>query len=705
MTSEQRAGLAGRITAQPWAWCVQEAVELSTAPMVTDRGLVPRRTVLRTFGVRVDTGHEFLPGGLARVATGDGFAISHAQRPSPRTSGSSTRGLGRGLAAGPRRGCPHAGASRHGRPARRGQPRVARPVLGAGRGHRPAPAPLPRSGLRLRPQAWHAWRAGARRRGLAGERITGLTLGSADPAQAQAAIRAAVADPELTGSVAHSIRMLTAAAHEVPDIMSDDIWHVLSRFEDLVDDATRRRDLAGVLDALVVSCLAMAGINAESLTRDATWAFIDIGVRTERAQRTLGLVEKTFGQERAAIVETQLADAVAEIGESLITQRRRAASGSTARQPAMAVTHLLVLDATNPRSVAFQLDRLAEDLRIIGDEALALRVADLAGGVAGLDLPVLFDEGRPRWLRSSDGSGAGCVTSPTSSAARISRARADAARSSPAGRERVVKQHPGNLEPRRYFVRHRTTYDYPEAVTRCHERGSSPRGRPRASGSWHTPWASRPRRCCTPSTPTGSATSATTSRSTTPHPLRGGQGVRRRRGLARIDTDGLDRWSLGSAQRAISDNPAMRMDRAMFGLPSRHVGAASGLGDYTATILAPTSGSARRWRSSRGHPARLRLPARSDLGAHHGRRVARAAGRGLPGLRAPGHRGAPQPGGARPLRFRLHRDGAAARQGEAGGFRRVARLGLRARARRHLDRHRPHQRPVRRLPLPRHRLG
>ena len=65
---------------QPWARCAQEPVELSTVPVITDDGLVPRRVTLRTFGVQVDRGHQFLPGGLARVAADDSFVLSNEER-------------------------------------------------------------------------------------------------------------------------------------------------------------------------------------------------------------------------------------------------------------------------------------------------------------------------------------------------------------------------------------------------------------------------------------------------------------------------------------------------------------------------------------------------------------------------------------------------------------------------------------------------
>ena len=90
------------------------------------------------------------------------------------------------------------------------------------------------------------------------------------------------------------------------------------------------------------------------------------------------------------MVALTLADAVLEMGESLITQRRRSASGEGPRRPALAATQLLICDRSNPRSVAYQLDRLVEDLRLIGDEELAARTTDLVSVFVSADVVGLF---------------------------------------------------------------------------------------------------------------------------------------------------------------------------------------------------------------------------------------------------------------------------------------------------------------------------
>ncbi|MHA6525575.1 circularly permuted type 2 ATP-grasp protein [Tessaracoccus sp. G1721] len=391
LAAAQKDQLAARIAAEPWAWCGQDPLDLSTTPVVTDDALEPRRVVLRCFAAQVDHSHEILAGGLARVARDDRFRITTM-------SGALTKDV---WVLDPEDVQETWTPTFDGGPIAIQRvatlaPRVADNLYWFGRYTERADGTVRL--LRLAVDLAHDHgRSPASRGGqvlaavlAAGEGITDLDLSSRDVGGALKRLRPAVVDGSARGSVAHAVRRLTEAAQEVPDIMSGDLWHVLSQLSRLLGEAGRRRDLAGVLDDLVAGTLAIAGINNESLTRDVTWAFVDAGVRIERAQRMLAVVEHTLGADRAAVVENQLADAVLEMGESLITQRRRSASGEGPRRPALAATQLLICDRSNPRSVAYQLDRLVEDLRLIGDEELAARAADLVAVFVSADVVGLF---------------------------------------------------------------------------------------------------------------------------------------------------------------------------------------------------------------------------------------------------------------------------------------------------------------------------
>mgnify|MGYP000108949038 FL=1 len=64
-----------------------------------------------------------------------------------------------------------------------------------------------------------------------------------------------------------------------------------------------------------------------------------------------------------------------------------------------AALDLLLRDPTNPRSVAFQIDRLVEDLELIEDEQALPLARAIAEQLAGLDLDALFVDSRMPLVR------------------------------------------------------------------------------------------------------------------------------------------------------------------------------------------------------------------------------------------------------------------------------------------------------------------
>lgn len=80
LTEEERSHLRARIEAEPERFVGQEELMLSSVPVSTDEGLVPRGAVLRTFSFPGKEGApEVMPGGLARVSTREGVVVSTRQ--------------------------------------------------------------------------------------------------------------------------------------------------------------------------------------------------------------------------------------------------------------------------------------------------------------------------------------------------------------------------------------------------------------------------------------------------------------------------------------------------------------------------------------------------------------------------------------------------------------------------------------------------
>ena len=394
--ADERAELTRRIGAEPWLWCGQEPLPLSTAPVVTGAGLEPRRFVLRSFGVAQDDGYVFLPGGLGRVAA----------RPDQYTVSNYSGALAKDvwvISAGTE---PAAGA-----PA--GERRLSVPPVAQATGL------SPRVADNLYWMARYAERAEGTARllkvaddfaedhssrpGTPGARamrdllrIVGNLTVSGLPQPDETPIgylRDRVLDADRAGTVLWCAERLVEAAHHVRDVLSVDTWSVLGRLQHTLSQIPDADDqLQPLLADVLESLLALAGIMAHSMVRDESWAFLDAGGRMERAQLTVALLRHSLCPAGDEPVDPLVAEGVLRAGESIITHRRRAAAGTGPLDQMESAIDLLLLDRVNPRSVLNQAESLAADLRSLGDEASVARVLAIVARLEAVDLPVLLGD-------------------------------------------------------------------------------------------------------------------------------------------------------------------------------------------------------------------------------------------------------------------------------------------------------------------------
>jgi len=402
----EREELAARIAAEPWRWVGQEPV----GPVLADDD-GPRAAVMRTFAVAHAGTYTVMAGGLARVAD-DAVVTSSA--------GASAKDVWV-LASQPAE--PDAAvredvAGAGGRAVGYGiSPRAAENLYWMGRY-----AERAEDGVRVLRAVADRWDDYHRSPGSAGGRalevlLTALTPAAladgaqaAQPADADAAhvvprppaLRDLLLDQGTPGSVARAVRRLASSAATVRDQLSTDTFGPLARIErTLRDERTRVRarqqsgggldvgpvppgsvtaGLRPTLDRVLESLLAISGIAAEGLTRDVGWHLLDAGRRLERAQRLVAMLQATLVVRRPGDVEDLLLESVLLAAESAITYRRRHQRGADVAS----VLDLLVHDRTNPRSLAFALDRLLADLEAVPAPRSAAQRDHLLHGVADL---------------------------------------------------------------------------------------------------------------------------------------------------------------------------------------------------------------------------------------------------------------------------------------------------------------------------------
>lgn len=173
-------------------------------------------------------------------------------------------------------------------------------------------------------------------------------IAASGAAPAGASLGTAFGDLSQNSSVASVIALARGIGAGSRERLSADVWRLLDK--DLPQDGP----LVARAAALAERLAALAGLSAESMGRTASWRFLDLGRRLERAVSVCRLL-KTFDIPDATADDLAL---LLDLSSSAISYRQRYPSNLSAR----AARDLVALDASNPRSLAFQVQAIGEHL-------------------------------------------------------------------------------------------------------------------------------------------------------------------------------------------------------------------------------------------------------------------------------------------------------------------------------------------------------
>jgi uncharacterized circularly permuted ATP-grasp superfamily protein/uncharacterized alpha-E superfamily protein len=200
--------------------------------------------------------------------------------------------------------------------------------------------------------------------------ITGNGAGSDDHAEsiaiAPSTLWSLTMDRSRPGSMVQSVDRLALAARAVRDQLSNDTWVVLAGVERVLAHNSEPPDSLVEADALLASAqsqtllgmLTLAGVAGESMVQDVGWTMMDIGKRIERGLGLTALLGATLTTVRAAAAERTIIESTLVACESSVIYRRR----TVGKVSVAALAELMLFDATNPRSLVYQLERLRADL-------------------------------------------------------------------------------------------------------------------------------------------------------------------------------------------------------------------------------------------------------------------------------------------------------------------------------------------------------
>ncbi len=353
-----RAKLEEQIARRAVDYVGQEVVQLSTTPVWADGKLTPRPFVLRVYAAATENGWEIMPGGFCRVSDrtdaravsmGDGVQSADAwvlaDKPVEMTTllptGDSVK-IRRLLGNLPSRAADN--LFWLGRYVERAEAtlrlircycsRVMDPDSMTG-GGRQSTARLARILIN-----WGA-----------------VSADMADSTSAEIAAAALHEKTQVGSAVALAISARRAAG-VIRERLSPDAWQLLNALEARLSAsgaaALPETEAFDHADAALRTIAALSGLFQENTNRVAGWRFLDMGLRVERAINTCRFA-RTFADKDAT---AENLDVLLDLIDSQITYRSRYLIG-VALAP---VRDMVLLDTFNPRSVAFQADRIDEHL-------------------------------------------------------------------------------------------------------------------------------------------------------------------------------------------------------------------------------------------------------------------------------------------------------------------------------------------------------
>ncbi len=351
------ASLRARLEADPGAFVAQELVHVSQAPVLSrddERRMEPRCVGLRVFATATPAGYSVMPGGLTRVASSASARVVSMQRGggskdtwvmSPGQVDTSFTLLRTTVSAADLVRAPAGLPSR-----------LAENLFWLGRYQERCDdmARLLRLALSLKVHDGEdEENAQAPLQELALE--TGLVQpgDNTDTALLEAALSF-----EHTGGLPANLRALQNVAFNLRERMSHDNWRILNNIlQDLPRHPQPRiPEALEWLDVLITRLMTLSGFALDGMTRDNAWRFMSIGRRIERLSFLGAGVHCAFLHDGSAGLSWLL-----RLADSIVTYRARYMTSPEW----LPVLDLVLLDASNPRSVLFQARGVKKYLEVL----------------------------------------------------------------------------------------------------------------------------------------------------------------------------------------------------------------------------------------------------------------------------------------------------------------------------------------------------
>ncbi len=201
--------------------------------------------------------------------------------------------------------------------------------------------------------------------------LTGVSSGKL-PVSTSLEIGEMLVKEDRYGTLANTVTNVRRTSNQLRDRLSPELMRVLNDLDDnqkqiqvilattdqqeLINSGDTLLALMERFEVMLVTLAAFTGLVQENLTHGDNWRFIMMGKRIERTRHSTSVIRVFMQHDRD---NTQLMEILLRLFDSTITYRTRYRSRLNSRL----VTHSLLLDEVNPRSVAYQFRRIDRDVR------------------------------------------------------------------------------------------------------------------------------------------------------------------------------------------------------------------------------------------------------------------------------------------------------------------------------------------------------
>lgn len=178
-----------------------------------------------------------------------------------------------------------------------------------------------------------------------------------------------VQDETLVGSLAYNLRSLIHAMQSVGGALSNDTRRMIESLKENISNLKKIKtnsllNLSNSLDKLYNSHVSLLGFITESMPREQGWLMLQSGRKVERTILVTSLIRSTLVFKHNEAAEHHILEAVLKSNQLLSTYRFKYRTYLNLEY----ALQLLLFDENNPRSIAYQLQKLSIYLGNLSEE-------------------------------------------------------------------------------------------------------------------------------------------------------------------------------------------------------------------------------------------------------------------------------------------------------------------------------------------------